>query len=79
MADTPAEQLVDLFVTRAEFVRFKRQVVKYLDKRFGEMYEEMHKIDDAESAIADEAIEKAERAQRHARRIEKKLEEHTHD
>jgi hypothetical protein len=69
---------MDEFVTKEEFKKFKGILLRHLDKRFGEVFEKIAESEDAEAKLADEAIEKAERAQRHARRIEKKLDEHEH-
>lgn len=70
---------MDEFVTKEEFKKFKSILVRHLDKRFGEVFEKIADAEDAEAKLADEAIAKAERAQRHARRIEKKLNEHDHE
>ena len=68
------------FVTNEEFAKFRKTLVRHLDRRFSEVFEKMAEYDDAETKIADEAIEKAERAVRLARRVEKKLTEHiTHE
>jgi len=68
-----------VYVTIEEFTKFRRALAKHLDRRFGEVYSEIAAGNDAEAKLADEAIEKAERAQRHARRVEKKLNEHDHE
>jgi len=68
--------MADEFLTKAEFIRFKKILVKHLDTKFGEVYQEIAAGNDAETQVADEAVEKAERAQRHARRVDKLLREH---
>jgi len=71
--------MTDEFVTKEEFTKFRRILIRHLDKRFGEVFEKMAEYDDAETRVADEAMEKADRAVRLGRRIEKKLNEHMSD
>lgn len=64
------------FVTREEYQKFRRLVIKKLQKLealIGDAYEEIAKSESAESELVDEAIKKAERAQRTANRLKKEF------
>lgn len=64
------------FITREEFARFKKAVIsqfKKVDHRIEETWDEIHEIDEAETKVADEAVEKAERAYRLAARVKKQV------
>ncbi len=69
-------------VTQDEFLRFKRAVIKKfrkLDDLIGDAFVKASTVEEKEDGLVDEALDRATRAQRAVRRVEKALKQHIED
>lgn len=69
-------------VTDEDFLRFKKAVakrLKALDQGVSDIFLQIGILDDGVNQVADEAVEKANRAQRAVRRLKREFDEHEHD
>lgn len=69
-------------VTQEEFQRFRKAVIKKLKKIDGLISDAFQKIDDVEAhgvEMQDEAVDRAQRAERAVRRLKKAFDDHDHE
>lgn len=69
-------------VTREEFLAFKKAVIKrlkYLDGLISDAFQKISDVDDKDSQLVDEAVDRAARAERAVRRLKKEFDEHDHE
>lgn len=63
-------------MTDEEFLKFKRAVIKKfqkIDDLLGDAFEAIGKLEEKEDGLVDEALDRATRAQRAVRRLEKRV------
>jgi len=65
-------------MTDEELLKFKRAVIKKfqkIDALLGDAFEAIGRLEEKEDGLVDEALERATRAQRAVRRLEKRVDE----
>lgn len=68
-------------VTREEYDKFRRAVIKklkYLDGLVSDAFQKINDVESTENELIDEAVDRASRAERAVRRLKKEFEDHEH-
>lgn len=69
-------------VTQEEFLRFRKAVVKklkFLEGLIDDAFQKINDNDNRYTELTDEAVDKADRAQRAVRRLKKEFDDHEHE
>lgn len=69
-------------MTDEEFLRFKKAVIKklkFLEGLIDDAFDQMNKNDERFTMLTDEAIDRAQRAERAVRRLKKEFDDHEHE